>query len=302
MNRKSAFALLVIGLGFTLSLIGASAFAASVYVAQAETPGFTASEGATVHELVKSAVLSNGHSLAQAPANAEFELRPKLMKLGSSVLLSISKWQKGSQTFSTSMKSPSIEELDTVTARVTRAALQNVDAYSDRTIEDVTQDEETKGNRRKQTLSGRFFGVGPAWVQNLNHTGAIIDIVYGHRWAMDSLTIRPTLEVAFYPGSDSVPLFASGSIGANYYFMKTDFSPFVNLDFGIGISKTGGSGLLSSEFRGGFVLGGGGGVAFMRTATTNLEVAVHSSYLTASNSFGHPYSLAFTVSVHWTPN
>lgn len=280
-------------------LASASAQATDYFVSKAEAPGLPDAEATTVTQLVKSSVQSLGHQAVDSAKDAEFELRPRLMKLGSSVVLSITKMRDGKSVYSTSLKGASMEELDTVALRVTRAVVQTKDAARDASIDDVTATEETAGTRRKTTVAGSFFGIGPQFVQNMNYGSMLYDFMYARYWQLSTVTLKAGFEFGFNPEPRSTPFYMTGTLGGAYYFSKEDISPFVGLDFGLGLSKTAGNIFTDSEVRGGFLIGASAGVGFMRTADVGFEILLKGSLLANGNSYGTPCAIALLVGVNW---
>ncbi|CAM5999559.1 unnamed protein product [Sphagnum balticum] len=278
-------------------MLSASGFASasSYFVQDATTIGLSKDDAATATELIRAAVSENGSQVEESSSKAKFQLRPKLMKLGSAYLLKIDKLEGNKAIFSAQMKAESLEELDRVAKRVTRSVMDEVQASDTSQIEDITQEEMTKNNRRKQVLRRWSLGLGPSFVTNANNNGAL----FGYSIAFNWDQITSALKIYLDGASGN---FIHFGIGGNYYFTKDDITPVVMAQMGYGSSyknndpNNPGS---NSETTTGFVVGTGVGYQFFRTSSVTLELLLHGALMLNRNSLGNPAMVGFRTSLYF---
>lgn len=264
---------------------GTMALAASVFVTPASTEGEDGSLRASLYELVKAAVSEeSGYSLIGSAKEADLTLNPRLLKLGSSYIVSVDK-MKGERIIHTSkMKAASAEDLDAVSARVVRAALHETKAAEDAQVGDVTQDEVSKTNLRIQTTRQWKLGFGPAWGDQMNVDKSGILFTLGFVWGIDpnfdlDLAFR---SAGFDKSGESGAHFTEFLIGTNYYLTRSRNAPFLTAGVGrtsASVSIPDSTSIINSsdDTINGWSVRVGVGYKFFRTSTVNLGVEANYS-------------------------
>lgn len=295
----SAFALLIV-------LFAANAQADSVFVQPTQAEGEEASLRGTVFELVKAAVSEqSGYDLASSADKADVVLRPKLMKLGSAYVLTIDKVKGEKVVFTTKMRASTAEDLDTVSSRVVRSVLKEVRAESSAQVDDVTEDEVTRGTRRHVATRQWELGFGPAWGTNLNTQESGFTFLLGFAWGVDphwdlDLAFRAT---AIKGKSRTDAYMSDFMIGTNYHLNKNKNAPF--LTFGIGRASAGASNddniILTDDTVNGWAARAGAGFKFFRTSTVNLGLEANYTMIFAETSVTkkNPGLATFIISLYY---
>lgn len=267
-------------------LFSFSAFAESVFVAPLGE-GDDASLRAAVYSLVRAAVSNEaGYSLASNAKDAQLQLAPHLLKLGSSYIVTVDKLKGERVLFTAKMKAATVDDLDTVSARVVRAALAETKAEATAQVDDVTEHEVTQGTRRQQATRQWKFGFGPAWGSNLNTNKSGLVYALGFVWGIDS---DWDVDIAFRgSGFDDTGAFTEFLIGSNYYLTRGKYAPFVTAGVGRGsavVSKANSSLFNpSDDIASGWMARVGAGYKFFRTSNVNVGIEANYSTLFATTS------------------
>lgn len=281
------------------SLTTSLAMAESYYVKPIVSSGLSATDADSVYQLVQAAVSEAGATLANNEGSADAALEPKVMRLGSSFILSVSKVRHGSIVFSQKAHAATIEDMDTVANRVVRAVIKEKRFETDTKVSDVTEDEKTRGMRRKDVVSQWFLGFGPAYSTNLNTTNMGLNLEVGYSWGIDpQAAIR--LQADFGNMSQSDALYTNFNLGVDYFLSENNTSPFVQVDFGYGgVTADDQNAILSSDRASGFTVGAGLGVRFFRASRVNLGLTLHEAFLLAKTSKGNPGITTLTLAVYF---
>ncbi len=248
----------------------------SVSVDSEETQGVDEALRSTVLELARGTV-SNQEGYVLVKSSAALQLKVKLLKLGSSFIVTMSRIQDGAVTYNAKLKAASADDLDTVTPRVVLAALRGKKSEETAEIDNVTEDETTRGTRRFQATRQWKFGFGPVWGSGTNTDKSGYSYLIGYAWGLDpqwetDLSLR--FATISKDGESGAFFSDTISIGANYYFTKQKFSPYVVAGLGYGsaaVSKAN-SVILSDDTASGWTGKIGGGVKFFRTSNVNLGI------------------------------
>ena len=268
------------------------ALADHIFVQSATGSGVSSADLATATELIKTAVVEvSSHEVVPTPEQADFFLRPTLLKLGAAYVLSLSKADKtGRNLFSTQLKAEKIDELDKVALRVTRSALSGAKASQDEHVGEITNQEENDGTQRRPTRKEWYLGFGPMTFSNLNTTGIGYSLGVARAWDVNTVLIKIMGEAG---GHNSAFLISLG-IGGEYFLSTGNTAPYVGADFGFGAAKaSGNAGFFTGSVIGGFDGGLQAGVELLRSSKINLDVNFRAGFLLKSNSYGLPsvYSL-----------
>jgi hypothetical protein len=278
-----------------LSLAAGLAHGASYYVEDTTGTGISAEDGIAVLQFVRSAVSDNGHTVASEKERSDFQLRPKLMRLGKSYVFTLEKRTPSALVHSGKMKTPEIEELDDVVSRVTRAVLKGVPVTGDERVSDVTQDEETRGMRRKPAKSGKFLAFGPTLVSNVNSTGVGFYLGFAYSWDVNQMMVRLRGDLSIRGAG----MLTDFGLGASYFLGEGSVAPFVGLDVGFGVARVDRGGFLLNDTVTGFTVGPLVGVHLLRTNTINIEVALRAIYMLKAGVYGNPSAYVLRVGLYF---
>jgi hypothetical protein len=290
---------------FIIALIGilgllavTSARADSVYVEPATGSGLNEGDLDTATQLVKTAVGDvSSDRVVDQPDQADFNLRPNLLKLGAAYVLGLAKVNKNGKTiFSSQLKAQKMDELDKVATRLTRSVIAGTRAKTDAHVGEVTNEEATEGTQRRPARKAWYVGFGGSNLNNLNVSGLGYSIGVAYAWDVNTALIKIMAE-----GSGlSSAFLASLGLGGDYFLTTSDIAPHVGGDFGFGAAKSQSSGgFFSGQTIGGFDLGLCAGVQFLRTAAVNLDLSFRAGFLLHSNSYGTPEALSLRLGLYF---
>lgn len=271
------------------------AFGDSYFIEDTTGTGFGAEDAIAVLQLVRSAVTDGGHTVTAQRDKAQFQLRPKLMRLGKSYIFTLEKHAGETLVFSTKMKAAELEELDGVVNRVTRAALTSVQADDDARIDDVTQEEAIRGMRRRPARRGSFLAFGPASLSNLNASGLGFYLASAYSWDVNRAMVRLRAEMAINGGA----LLSDFGIGGSYFLSDRSVAPFVGVDAGFGVARIDRGSVFLNETVSGFTLAPLAGVHLLRTSAINLEIAGRIVFMLKSGSLGSPTSYSLRLGLYF---
>ncbi|MCB0413238.1 MAG: outer membrane beta-barrel protein [Bdellovibrionales bacterium] len=295
---------------FIFILFPVSVFAETVYVLETSGKGIDEATLSTMTDLAKEAVVQNsGYSVVEDKANADLKVKISLHKLGSSyVVTGVKKSKQDKGLYRTKLKASSIEDMDTVVERVVRSLLEEESTKKNANVDDVTEDEVTRGTRRFEALKQWSFSIGPAWGKDLNTKKTSMAYNVGYNWIVD-----PQYDISlgfdwFIPEGNNDALFANLAMGVGYYFNKNKNAPFIIGEFGyawVASSDPSEGGLfpsLSSDDKAnGFSLGAGIGYKFFRTSTTNIGVVLRHniSLVETSTTKSKPQLTTLALRIYW---
>lgn len=284
---KSIFLVLLMGLSFNL-------FADSYYVADTAGVGVGADEALAITDIVKSAVgETKNNEVVADKAAATFQLKTKLLKLGKAYVLKMEKVQGAKVVYASEIKAASIEEMDLVAKRLTKAVVGQTSVKKEATVQDVTETETKAGTARREAFSHWYVGFGPGRGYNLD-TGTDVQFAWALARVWQITTSNAALKL-FYEGSKN---FNMVGIGGHYYLSDRNNSPFLILDTGYGFSHVT-TNSIRDGYAHGFAVGGGAGWAFFRTSAVGLDIQAHYGQLLASNSLGLPSFLSFKLGLNF---
>jgi hypothetical protein len=134
-----------------------------------------------------------------------------------------------------------------------------------------------------------YLGFGPSWFGNLNRSGPGLSLGIAYSWDANFARIKIFGEGDFR----NAAFFAGGGLAGEYFFTETAVAPYVSVDFGGAAAKIDNGAVLDGATVGGFAIGWGGGIEFLRTSTVNLDLGFRAGYLLHDNQYGAPqvYSL-----------
>jgi hypothetical protein len=278
-----------------MALTPAISQAEEIFVDRATGSGVSDSDLDTATSLVTGSVGEAGMDITEREDKADIILRPTLMRLGESYLLGITKLRDGKITGSGQLKALRMDELDKVSDRLTRSVLLGEKAKANPRVGEITAHEALDGTQRRPTRSTNFVSFGGSTMGNLNSEGIGYSFGVGHGWDINTVLIKIIATGDFR--KDAWML--SSGLGANYFFMTTDIAPYVTADFGAGVAKVDGGGILSGETTGGFHLGAGAGIQLMRTASVNLDLGFRAGFLLHDTALGFPKSYSLRLGLYF---
>lgn len=295
---------------FACAMVAAhSAEAATVYVQPPTLEGADAELRSSLAELVRASVAEeSGYTLVSSAKDADFVLQSRLIKLGTSYVVSVDKLKKDKLVYTTKMKAANADDLDTVSSRIVRSVLRETKAQEDTQVGEVTRDEETQNTRRIQTTRQWKIGFGPSWGDNMNTSASGMNFNLGFVWGLDpnfdlDLGFRST---GFTKDNESGSSFTEFMIGTNYYFSRARHAPYVSGGLGYvwATSSIRDSNTLlntSDDKYNGWGGRLGLGYKFFRTSTVNLGVEVNYSkaFGITSRSSNVPGVTAFALSLYY---
>lgn len=243
-------------------LVSTNSFASNFYVDQIVEPGTRTEDAASISELIKNDVSNlKGHGLSTKQEDADFLLKPKLIKLGKAYVLILEKQdQKKKVVFSSQMKANEIEEFNTVTTRLVRSVVFEEPIADGIKPGQVTLNESETNVRRKDTSKYWIIGFGPFGMTNSGASGTSYNFHLGYIWDMDSqVSLKLFYDNVSNTTASSISEFG---LGGYYFLTENNSAVMVSADFGYG----------GQSSTNGFVFGVGPGVRFFRASKVNLEI------------------------------
>jgi hypothetical protein len=257
----------------------------SFFIEKANGVSVGEGETASTTEMIRQAVIAmKDHRVVPAAEGADLVLRPKIVKLGSSYVVSLEKLAKGSVVRSGRLKAANLDELDTVAARLARAVVESKDVESDARVTDLTEAEAKRGSQRRQARQGYLVGLGPDLLYNAGSDGPAYGVSAGYAWDITDAWIKLAGDFSSRGGAGL--LFVG--IHGNYFFSERDVSPFVSAALGYGSAFIKSSSSFLPDTAGGFAFSAGGGLTFLRTSSINLELGLHYLVIASATSLGTP--------------
>lgn len=296
------------------SLLAVSmAEATTIFVQSPTTEGGTDEQSVEIRSslraLIKAAVsLEPGYSLASSSTEAEFQLQPRLLKLGSSYIVSVDKTKGDKLTYTAKLKASSAEDIDSVSTRVVRAVLKETKVEDSAQVGDIVESEIHQNTKRIQTTRQWKLGFGPAWGLSMNTDQSGLGFLLGFVWGIDpnfdlDLTFRTA---GFEKSKESGAHFTDFMIGTNYYLTRDRNALYLTGAVGrswASASITDSNTLLntSDDNANGWGARVGVGYKFFRTSTVNLGLEVNYSQLfgETSRSKGRPGLTGATLSLYY---
>lgn len=294
----SRFVILASLLAFT-----PAAFAETFFLRPLKSEVLTKEDTASVNELMRMAAEgTEGATITQDEKAAEAILEPKVVKLGSTYIVSVSKIRGDKVVFSQQARSSTIEDMDTVANRVMRATINEVDFKADTRVTDVTQDQVSRGTRRIEATRQWYFGFGPASGNNLNTNNSGYFWQLGYSWGIDPhWSINLALEAANLKNTNAY--FSNLQLSGDYFFTENSTTPYVTVGFGHGSAaaqqETQNFLDVSDDTASGFTGSVGAGYRFFRTSSVNLGVGAKYTMIFDKTSHGNPSMFTGAVTVYF---
>lgn len=291
-----------------LALTSISVFADSVFIEPVRGSSTSEADKQSLEELIKIAVPQSGskYSVTDKAQGADWTLSPALIKLGDSYILSIQKKDKtGRAVFSDKMKSTTMSDMDTVSARLTRGVLLGTKVENTADVTNITQDETTMNSRRYNATRQWMVGIGPGWTSNLRSSGGGFTFLVGYLWGLDP---DFSVNLSFLTNSgrkNDDASYTDFSLGGEYYFARTKNSPFVGGRIGYGSARVNKDNCnafsigCEQDRASGWSTTAVAGYKFFRTSTVNVAVFGSFSYLFDRTSLGNPALSSLQLAVYF---
>lgn len=282
--------------GILLVTVSASnAYADRVFVEAATGAGIPDSDLQNTTALVSTSVsdVSQNEVVSDA-GQADYVLKPRLMKLGQAYVLSLAKVKNNQIVNSSQLKAERLDELDKVAERLTRSVLQAQKASTAPRVGEITDQEAKDGTQRRPVRKATYIGFGGSHFEHLNSIGVGYSVGAAYTWDVNTARIKILGEGDFNGGA----FFLNAGLGGNYYLSMGDIAPYVSGDFGAGVAKVD-QGVLTGQTVGGFILGVGAGIEFLRTSAINMDLGFRAGFLLHANSLGTPESLSLRLGLYF---
>lgn len=268
-----------------------SAFAASYFVKDTAGSGVP-DEKIAVKELVSAAVSQvKGNTTTEKESGADFVLEPRLVRLGAAYILYVNKTKGGQTIFSQQSRANTFDDIDTVATRVVRAVITEVEVKQDKKVSEVTEDEVTRGMRRREATRQWMLGFGPGWIGNVGESGSGVEWLISYLWGVSPET-DIQLGIEGLSIRDSVASISNLFLGVNYHLSQAETAPYLSASFGHGSASIDDNDpntmTIGLDDASGFTLSVGGGVKFFRSSKVNLALGAKAVYLFDKGPYGNP--------------
>ncbi len=256
---------------FIMSSVGA--FAQSVYFEGLSLAGVDASKGDVLTELIKDGLeAQRGVHLTTNKADAELILTGKVIGLDGAFIISlIVKTKSGDTKVSERMKAMSANEFDMISKRLVEAVFSGKSLDSNPKYTEVTEVEQTKGQRRYEAKKQVMLTFGPA-ILNKDFFGPDSEGMMfggGYMWGIDPSFDMGIMGSMIFDEKLDNGATANVLVNFRYYLNENKHAPFAT----VGIGRT-----VATDFNNhdakewGLHLGYGH--KFFRTSTVNLGLGI----------------------------
>ncbi len=299
----------VLWLVLCFSIVAAGLAAASSALAAPVTARLAAVKGTEVRaaqvdivrSLIESDLIEHSDVLLLAdddPAFAEVEITASLTQLGESYLVILSAQFESGEQRSRKHKVESFDEIDTATARLVAALIEDVELFATAERGAVFEDEQQPEAVVESAVRAEL-GFGPAWpISNALRNN---ETMYGFHGAVvwDVRDFLVDLRTDFHFGNDEVETFAfTATIGGRYvWYDARRFGVYSGLDVGYGYVVVDDPG--DNPDRGAFLVGANTGVLLLRHSDVNLDLRLRLAILTETLQGRLPVLLGVSLGVQF---
>lgn len=297
---KKVSALMILGF-----IIGNTALAESLFIEC--PPKITDWEDVldSYYQLIADSIPTDqGYTIAANKDQADFILVPKALPVGESLVLTLSKFQKGNKVASEKVKLGKVEELDFMTERLVSAVLKGVGVDQELTVGNISTSEKDKSEDCRLSRGRWLAGFGPAVGFNLKNEDAMFHYTVGHSWELEQSIIK--LHVTGTDGVNDDEGYLGGvGISYGHLFSKADsrHKSLAQILFGEALQSKKISLLLmvyeETSKKSGFTLGVGYGVMMFRTSDIALETSLVAQQFLGSIEGKSPTTVGARVTVLW---
>lgn len=265
-------------------LFSLSAFADSFYVKKLRTSGVNAQDAEAISELILMNVTdSDQNTVVPRSPLADYVISPRVIRLNQVFIVSLKKYRKNKLVSRAKLKARTMDDMDSVIARLVKAILKNKSAKSNVKLDQVTDQEVQNTNKRIKATRQNYFGFGPAGFTNQNDKGSVLSAFAGRAWGINS-HFDVKLTGFFAVGKDHADANFTGLlVELDYFLTPTSASLFFNGGFGYGLANARGGSSAN-----GLAASLGLGFKFFRTSTVNLALIAKYIQLFEANTHGQP--------------
>lgn len=296
---KKFSALMILGF-----IIGNTALAESLFIER--PPKITDWEDVldSYYQLIADSIPTDqGYSIVANKDQADSVLVPKALPVGESLVLTLSKFQKGNKVASEKVKLGKVEELDFMTERLVSAVLKGVSVDQELTVGNISTSEKDKLKDRRLSRGRWLVGFGPAVGFNLKNEDAMFHYTVGYSWELEQSIIK--LHVTGTDGVNDDEGYLGGvGISYGHLFSKTDTAQILSTDLIWGGAAVKKDIAAANEYeetskKSGFTLGVGYGVMMFRTSDIALETSLVAQQFLGSIEGKSPTTVGARVTVLW---
>ncbi len=202
-------------------------------------PGVDAETLISICELAKEELLNLGYAsqpIKRAGDSGFAESAElKVLKLGSSYVLTFSRYERTQALSSVKLKASSVEEIDAILPRLVRASLNQTSIQSDIRVGEVTEAEAKANTLRKNAQKSFGLAVGFGGTNNLDGRHLFYD--FGVGWSINWTSFRLKFLWDFAFQSQAWSYFTSLVVGGNWYLTTREASPYVSGRMGFGLGR-----------------------------------------------------------------
>ncbi len=157
-------------------------------------------------------------------------------------------------------------------------------------IGEIKEEEVDKIQTRRRAKRFGTAGLGPAALNNTGADDLSYDFYAGGVWEVNPYAAIKTIGEAVTDFNNST--IVSGRLGANFYPLNTDISPYIGGDLGLGY-------VFAEEDEGiGFSVGGSVGALLFRTSSTQMNVEANATaVLSEIQEDNFPYKIAGRIGI-----
>lgn len=201
-----------------LILLPVTVFADTFFVDKVTNTGASLDEvSSSIHVLTKNEVVSQGHVVVEDLGSSQWALKPSILKLGDSYILTMARSENGRILFSDKLKADSLADIERVIERLVRAALGSKKAVNTEAVD--------LRNKREVTKE-MFVGFGPGYLSGLNADSPGRNWVIGYLLGLDpQFALRINLEGLNVGDSDADMVMLG--LGGQYYLNNLKHAPYV---------------------------------------------------------------------------
>ncbi|MBI4925204.1 MAG: hypothetical protein HY843_04695 [Bdellovibrio sp.] len=129
----------------------------------------------------------------------------------------------------------------------------------------------------------------------MNSSGIGYDFTGAYAWEVNQVLLKLFADWGIKENAN----FLNVGLGGQYFINDLDFAPFLSGDFGFGTSKVKADNIFSGETTGGFCIGVGSGIQFLRTASIHVEIGARAAFILSKNTIGYPTLLALRLGFYF---
>ena len=247
----------------------------------------------TVDVLIRTEVLKQGQNVTDNRNRADWTLKPSLLKINDSYILSLTKLKRDNNVFSDRLKTNSLLNIDTLTQRLVESAIKQIPVDRTKRLSTLSSEDRSATRRELENGNKYYAGFGPGFGRRLAKNRSGVSFVGGRLWSLDdSFSLRVNLDALFI--NQGGGFLVSAGVGTQYLFLDRVHSPYAFAAMGF-------AGARSAEGNNdtGWTVQTGLGYMFFRSSPVNLGAELAYTQGLFSLDDVHPNSLAARIVVYW---